>query len=217
MNLATDHRLKEDLANCITHGIGLTLSLAGVALLIALAILRGGVLLIATVSIYGGCLISLYASSTVYHACRRENIKRIFRIADHSAIYLLIAGTYTPFTLVVLRGGWGWTLFATVWMLTAIGILWKVLFLDRYEIFSVFLYVGMGWLALIAIKPLFVILPHGALAWLFVGGFLYSAGLIFFASRRIPYAHAIWHVFVIGGSLCHYIAVVRYVLPGSRA
>jgi hemolysin III len=206
-------KLREEFANWITHGVGLTLSLVGAALLITLAILRGTIWHIATVSVYACCLIALYASSTAYHACRSEKIKRIFRIADHSAIYLLIAGTYTPFTLINMRGGWGWTLFATVWTLTLVGILWKVFFLDRYEIVSILLYVAMGWLALIAIKPLLLMVPLGALIWLFAGGSFYSTGLIFFASRRIPFAHAVWHVFVMAGSACHYAAVIWYVLP----
>lgn len=212
-----DHNLREEFANCITHGVGLTLSLAGAVLLVALAVLRGTAWHVVTLSIYAGCLVSLYASSTIYHACRGEKIKRIFRIADHAAIYLLIAGTYTPFTLVNMRGGWGWTLFATVWTLTVIGILWKVFFLGRYEIVSILLYVAMGWMAVVAIKPLLLMVPLGGVIWLFVGGSFYSTGLIFFASRRIPYAHAVWHVFVMAGSLCHYIAVMRYVLPATGA
>lgn len=217
MTIDPECRLREEFANWITHGIGLTLSLAGTALLITLAILRGTAWHVATVTVYACCLIALYASSTAYHACRRERIKRIFRIADHSAIYLLIAGTYTPFTLINMRGGWGWALFVTVWTLTLVGILWKVFFLERYEIVSIFLYVAMGWLALVAIKPLLLMVPLGALLLLFAGGAFYSTGLIFFASRRIPYAHALWHVFVMAGSMCHYVAVVLYVVPGAQA
>lgn len=216
MSVETVRCLREEFASSITHAVGLALSIVGAALLVTFAVVRGTIWHIFTLSIYSGCLIALYASSTVYHACRHEKMKRIFRIADHSAIYLLIAGTYTPFTLINVRGVWGWTLFATVWMLTAVGILWKILSLGRHEVVSVLLYVAMGWMALIAIKPLLLALPLGAVIWLFTGGSFYSSGLIFFASRRIPFAHAVWHVFVMAGSICHYIAVVRYVLPGAR-
>jgi hemolysin III len=208
-------RKHEELLNSLTHGLGLALCLAGVPPLIALAALRGGARLVVAVSIYGACLLALYTASTLYHALRGARVKRFFKLLDHSAIYLLIAGTYTPFTLVVLRGAWGWTLLGLVWGIAAIGILWKVFFLERLEAVSVALYVAMGWLAVAAIKPMFAALHTDGLLWILAGGLAYTGGLVFFAWKRVPYNHAIWHLFVMAGSLCHYLAVVRYVLPGK--
>lgn len=207
-------RKHEELVNSLTHGLGLALCLAGVPLLIVLAALRGGARQIVGVSIYGACLLALYAASTLYHALPGPRAKRFFRFLDHSSIYLLIAGTYTPFTLAVLRGGWGWTLFGLVWGISALGILWKVFFLERLEAVSVALYVAMGWLAVIAIKPLFAALHTGGMLWILAGGLAYTGGLVFFGWKRVPYNHAIWHLFVMAGSLCHYLAVMRYVVPG---
>ena len=207
-------RKHEELINSLTHGLGLALCLAGVPLLVALAALRGGARVVVAVSIYGACLLALYAASTFYHALPGPRGKRFFKFLDHSAIYLLIAGTYTPFALVVLPGAWGWTLLSLVWGIAVFGILWKVFFLERLEAVSVALYVVMGWLAVIAIKPLFAALHTGGLLWILAGGVAYTGGLIFFAWKRVPYNHAIWHLFVIAGSLCHYFAVVRYVVPG---
>lgn len=214
-NHAAGERAHEELVNSLTHGLGLALCLAGVPLLIALAALRGGARVVVAVSIYGACLLALYTASTLYHALRGPRLKRFFRVLDHSAIYLLIAGTYTPFSLVVLRGGWGWTLLGLVWGISVFGILWKVFFLERMEAVSIALYVVMGWLAVIAIKPLFAALHTPGMLWILAGGLAYTGGLVFFVWRRVPYNHAIWHLFVMAGSLCHYLAVMRYVLPGK--
>ena len=211
---ATGEWAHEELVNTLTHGLGLALCLAGVPLLIALAALRGGARLVVAVSIYGACLLALYAASTLYHALRGPRVKRFFRLLDHSAIYLLIAGTYTPFTLIVLRGAWGWTLLGLVWGISVSGILWKVFFLERLEAVSIALYVVMGWLALIAIKPMFAALHTEGMLWILAGGVAYTGGVVFYAWKRVPYNHAIWHLFVMAGSLCHYFAVMRYVLPG---
>ncbi len=204
----------EELANSLTHGVGLALALAGAAVVIVLAALRGTAWHIVAVSVYGGTLVALYTASTLYHALRSPRVKRVFRILDHSSIYLLIAGTYTPFSLVNLRGAWGWTLLALVWTFSVLGILWKVWFVEHFAIVSTAIYVVMGWLAVIAVKPLYAALHAGGMAWIAAGGVAYTLGIVFFASKRIPYAHAIWHLFVIAGSVLHYVAVVRYVLPG---
>ena len=207
----------DELANSVTHGIGLGLSIAGFAALLALTIVRGGVWQIVSCAIYGVTLICVYASSTVYHGLPSPRLKHIFRIFDHSAIFLLIAGTYTPFLLVNLRGGWGWSLLGIVWGLAAAGIVLKVWFVDGHPILSTGLYVLMGWLALIAVKPLFQAVPTIGLIWLLAGGLMYTIGVAFYAWKRIPYNHAIWHLFVMAGSACHYFAVVYSVIPQARA
>lgn len=202
-----------ELANSLTHGAGLALAIAGCAILVVIAALHASAWHIIACSIYGATLVCLYAASTLYHAVRSRRWKRIFRIIDHSSIYLLIAGTYTPFTLVNLRGAWGWSLFGLVWGLTMAGILFKVWFVDHFPIASTIVYLLMGWLAVVAIKPLFAAVPLAGLLWILAGGLLYTAGVGFFAWQRLPYHHAIWHVFVLGGSVCHYIAVLLYVIP----
>jgi hemolysin III len=207
----------DELANSVTHGIGLGLSIAGFAALLVLAIVRGGPWQIVSCAIYGVTLICLYASSTLYHGLPSRKVKRIFRIFDHSAIFLLIAGTYTPFLLVNLRGGWGWSLFGIIWGLAAAGVVLKVWFVDRHPLLSTAVYVLMGWLALVAVKPLFEAVPTTGLIWLLAGGLMYTVGVVFYAWKRIPYNHVIWHLFVIAGSICHYVAVVYSVIPQGRA
>jgi hemolysin III len=206
-----------ELANSLTHGTGLALSVAGCAVLVTFAALRGNAWHIVACSVYGATLVCLYAASTFYHSVRSRRWKRILRVVDHSSIYLLIAGTYTPFTLVNLRGAWGWTLFGLVWGLTVAGILFKVWFVDRVPIVSTVVYLLMGWLVVIAIKPVLAVVPLAAIGWLAAGGLLYTAGVGFFAWQRLPYHHAIWHVFVLGGSVCHYVAVLYYVVPARAA
>jgi hemolysin III len=205
--------LIEELANGITHGIGLALSVVGLAVLGVLSILRGNAWHIAGCVTFGVTLVLLYTASTLYHTLRAPSLKRVLRILDHSAIYLLIAGTYTPFTLVNLRGFWGWTLFALVWTFSVFGITWKFFHVDRFQLVSTLTYIAMGWLALIAIKPLLDSVPPAGIIWLFAGGLLYTSGASFLALKRVRYNHAIWHVFVMAGSICHYLAVLFYVLP----
>jgi len=207
--------LIEELANAVTHGVGLVLSLAGFVVLLVLAIIRGGRWHVASCGVYGATLVILYLASTLYHSFRAPRLKHVLRVIDHSAIYLLIAGTYTPFTLVSLRGFWGWTLFGLVWTLCVLGVIFKAFFINRLPVLSTLLYVAMGWLCVIAIKPLVSAIPAGGLAWLVAGGLLYTIGVAFFASRRLRFNHAIWHLFVLAGSICHYMAVVFYVLPRS--
>lgn len=203
----------EELANAVTHGIGLVLSIAGFIVLLVLAILHGGAWHILSCSIYGATLICLYTASTLYHAVVSPRLKRAMKIFDHSAIYLLIAGTYTPFLLVNLRGAWGWSLFGVIWGLALAGILFKLWFVERFGFASTAVYIAMGWLVVIAARPVVTHVPAAALVWLLAGGLAYTAGVIFYSSKRIPYSHAVWHLFVLAGSTCHYFAVVRSVLP----
>jgi hemolysin III len=203
----------EEIANAITHGIGLLLSIAGFVVLLVLAALRGTAWHIVACSIYGATLICLYTASTLYHAVISPRVKRALRIFDHSAIYLLIAGTYTPFLLVSLRGPWGWSLFGVIWGLALAGVLFKFWFVERFAILSTAVYIAMGWLVVIAAKPVITHLSLTAIIWLLAGGLAYTGGVIFFAAKRIPYSHAIWHLFVLAGSICHYFAVLSTVIP----
>ena len=190
------------------------LSVAGLVLLVLAAVQRGDAWHITSSAIFGSTLVLLYASSTLYHSFQRENVRRLLRKLDHAAIFLLIAGTYTPFMLVTLRGPWGWSLFGVVWGLALIGIILKFWFVGRFNFVSTLIYLGMGWLVMIAIKPLLAALPPAGLGWLIAGGVCYSGGTIFYLWEKLPYNHAIWHVFVLGGSVCHWIAVYGWVLPG---
>src|SRR5215218_8751517 len=203
----------EEVANCATHGLGLALSVAGFVALVALAWGYGDAWLIASCGVYGASLVALYLASTLYHGVRAPRAKELFQAFDHCGIYLLIAGTYTPFTLVTLRGPWGWTLFGLVWGLALAGIAFRVLYGARFRAVAVGSYVLLGWLCVIAVKPILETVPLGALAWIAAGGLAYTTGVFFFAAKRIPHHHAIWHLFVLGGSVCHYVAVLLYVLP----
>jgi hemolysin III len=203
----------EELANTITHGIGLLLSVAGFIVLLIFAILRGDASHIIACSIYGITLICLYAASTLYHAALSPRLKRGLKIFDHSAIYLLIAGTYTPFLLLNLGGAWGWSLFAVIWGLAFAGIVFKFWFVDLFQHISTAVYLAMGWLVVIAAKPVLAQVPAVTVLWIAAGGILYSSGVVFYVWKRLPYSHAVWHVFVLAGSACHYIAVFRCVLP----
>ena len=207
----------EELANSVTHGVGLILSIAGFIVLLVLAAMRGSAWRIVGCAIYGVTLVCLYTASTLYHGIQLTHRKRILKIFDHSAIYLLIAGTYTPFLLVNLRGAWGWSLLGIVWALALVGVLFKFWFVDRFKIASTAIYLLMGWLAVIAIKPIFVLVPRVGLIWLIAGGLMYTIGVVFFASKRIPYSHVIWHVFVMAGSICHYVAVLYSVVLPIKA
>lgn len=205
-------RTLEEMANAVTHGIGLLLSIAGFAVLLVLAILRGTAWHIVACSVYGATLVCLYTASTLYHAVISPRLKRALKIFDHSAIYMLIAGTYTPFLLLDLRGPWGWSLFGVIWGLTFAGILFKLWYVDHFHHLSTGIYVLMGWLVIVAAKPVLAHVPSTTLLWLFVGGLFYSVGVIFYVWKRLPYNHAVWHLFVLAGSSCHYFAVLRSVL-----
>lgn len=196
--------------NSITHLVGAVLAVIATSVAVTLSV-RSGARATTAVAIYGGMLIVLYLSSTLYHSLRGK-AKQLFRVFDHTSIYLLIAGTYTPFTLITLRGALGWWLFGIVWTLAAIGIAKDVFFHGRFRAISVTLYVLMGWMILAAIGPLRDALPSGGIAWLVAGGVCYTAGIVFFAySKRIAHMHGVWHLSVMAGSICHYVAVLRYV------
>lgn len=202
----------EEIANGVTHGVGLGASLAGAALLISITALDGDGWQIASSVVYGTALVTLYTASTLYHSFRGERVKRALRVFDHCSIYLLIAGSYTPFALVSLRGSWGWTLFGLVWGLAVAGIVFKVFFTGKLNALSTAVYVLMGWLAVVAAKPIVEAVPATAIWLLLIGGLVYTVGTIFYHNRRVPYSHAIWHLFVICGSVFHYLAISNYVL-----
>jgi len=207
------YSLAEEIAHAITHGVGLLLSIAGLIVLIVLASLRGDAWHVVSVSVYGATLVLLYSASTFYHALPAPRAKSVFRTLDHAAIYLLIAGTYTPFMLVNLRGGWGWALFGVVWGLAVLGIVLEAVAKQRVRILSVVLYLGLGWLVAIAVKPLVQSVEPGGLVLLVAGGLAYSVGVVFYSWKRLPYHHAVWHVFVMAGSLFHFFAVLLFVIP----
>jgi hemolysin III len=197
--------------NSITHLVGTVLALIGASALVTSAAQHADARTITAVAVYGGMLVVLYVSSTLYHSLVGV-AKRVFHVFDHCTIYLLIAGTYTPFMLVTLRGPWGWTLFALVWTLALAGVLKDALLHGRFRWISIVLYMLMGWLVVVAIGPLRRALPAAGIAWLLIGGIVYTVGMIFFAlSKRVRYTHGVWHLFVLGGSVCHYVAVYRYV------
>ena len=209
----TRHITADELANTLTHGLGLVGSVLGLALLLIFAILRGGPWQILGCAIYGATLVCLYAASTFYHGASSPRAKRVLHIFDHCAIYLLIAGTYTPFLLVNLRGSWGWTLLAVIWSFAVLGILFKLWFADRFPVLSVSAYVAMGWLGVIAARQIYLHVPLTGIVWIILGGVAYSIGIVFYACRKIPHHHVIWHLLVLTGSTCHYIAILYSVFP----
>jgi hemolysin III len=205
--------LGEEVAHSVTHGIGAALSVAGLTLLVVLAVWNGDIYQILSFSIYGATLVILYLASTLYHGFQHPRVKRVFKILDHASIYLLIAGTYTPFLLISLRGKMGLTLLAVVWGLAILGVGFKALFIDRFQKLSVLGYILMGWLCVVVIRELWINVPLGGLIWLAAGGVFYMVGVVFYALQKIPYMHVVWHFFVLGGSLCHYLAVLLYLAP----
>jgi hemolysin III len=202
--------LGEEIANSVTHGVGLLATLAAAPFLLERAIRSGEVSGIVGASVFAGSLALLYLASTLYHAFPRSTAKRVLRILDHGAVFLLIAATYTPFVLGVLRGAWGWTLFGVVWGLATLGIVSTATAGIRYPRLSTGLYLGMGWLVVIAIRPLWERLPLPGLLWLLAGGIAYSAGVGFYAAKQMRYGHFLWHLFVLAGSACHFVAVFSY-------
>jgi hemolysin III len=206
--------LGEELANSITHGLALVASLAALPVLVLAASGRDDPLQLVGVTVFGAALVLLYSASTLYHAIPASGAKQVLRVVDHGAIYLLIAGTYTPFTLGALRGPVGWTLLATIWALALLGILAKWVYRFRYPRLSTALYVGMGWLILLAARPLVTHVSLAGLAWLLAGGLCYTAGVAFYWwDGRIRYGHAVWHGFVAAGSTCHFCAVLWHAAP----
>ena len=206
----------EELASTVIHAVGIVLSIAGLAVLSAYAAPAGDARHIASVGVYGSTLILLYTASTLYHGVPIERAKPLLRQLDHAAIFLLIAGTYTPFTLITLHGAWGWSLFAIVWAIALAGI-WRVMKRVERKGITIALYVGLGWIGLVALGPLVRNLPAGGLWLLFGGGVFYTLGVPFYLSRRIPFNHALWHLFVLAGSVLQFFAVLLYVLPPTTA
>jgi hemolysin III len=203
----------EEIAHSVTHGIGALLSIAGLVIMVTLSATYGNAWDIVSSSIYGFTLILLYSTSTLYHAITKPDIKDVLRKIDHAVIYLLIAGTYTPFTLISLRGAWGWSLFGIVWSIAIAGMVMELLMKQRIRWISVSLYLGLGWAIVIATKPLMASVATGGLSLLLLGGLAYTFGVIFYAWKRLAYHHAIWHVFVMAGSALHYFAILFYVIP----
>jgi hemolysin III len=206
-----DQSIGEEIANGITHGIGAALAVTGLVILVVFAALYGDAWRVVSFSIYGATLVILYLISTLYHSFTNPRAKRLFQIFDHCSIYLLIAGSYTPLTLTVLRGPWGWTLFGLIWGLAITGIVLKIWFIGRFKAFSIVLYIAMGWLVVIALKPLFTLVDHALIKWLVIGGLSYTLGVIFYAAKKMPYHHAIWHLFVLGGSISHYFGILLHL------
>lgn len=200
----------EEIANSISHGLGLILAIIALPILVVSAMRVGSTHFMVGASVFGATMVLLYLASTLYHSVAHEQTKRLCRLFDHSAIFLLIAGTYTPFTLGVLRGAWGWTLLVIIWTLAITGIVVKAMPRTRHSWISMVLYLVMGWLAVVAIKPIFRLVPMPGILLIFAGGVAYTSGLAFFAARRLRYSHFIWHLFVIAGTIFHFFAVLWY-------
>lgn len=206
------YSLGEEIANAVTHGVGALLAVTALVLMIVRAVRADDTWSLAAGIVYGSSLILLYTASTLYHSFPWPRVKAVMQKLDHTAIYLLIAGTYTPFALVTLRGPWGWTIFGLVWGLAAAGIVFELAFRHRWHRLSLVFYIGLGWLAVVAAKPLQESLPGMGLALLLAGGLFYSGGAFFYANRKLVWNHAIWHVFVLAGSTAHFLCVYRYVM-----
>ncbi len=202
--------LGEEIANSVSHGVGFLAAVIAAPVLIMNAVQRGGATDVIGASVFVSTVGLLYLASVLYHALPPNRAKRIFRVLDHGAIFLLIAGTYTPFTLGVLHGAWGWSLLGLVWSLALVGVVLTAISGARYRRFSLGLYLAMGWVVLIAIKPLWLLMPAEGIFWLLSGGVAYTVGVAFFAAERVRYSHFVWHLFVLAGTACHFIAVLRY-------
>lgn len=213
MELTGRYSRGEEIANSITHGIGIVFAISALAILASYASLYGDAWHVVSCAIFGATLILLYVASTLYHAIQQPVAKSVLRILDHSAILVLIAGTYTPFTLVNLRGPWGWTLFGVIWGLAAIGIVIETTRLRRFRAALIALYVIMGWAVVAAVKPMLENISSGGLWLLLAGGLAYTGGIVFYLWKRLPYNHAIWHLFVLAGSVLHFFAVLFSVIP----
>lgn len=207
------YTIREEVAHVATHGLGFILASVGATVLVFAAAVRGSARDVAGCGVFAAALLALYGASTLYHGVQRPRMKRRLRRLDHAAVYLLIAGTYTPFALVSLWGAWGWTLLGLVWAAAGVGIAIELRDDERLRRLSVPLGLGMGWLALVAIGPLLHSLGPGGLRLLVLGGLAYTVGVLFYVSSRIPYHHAVWHVFALAGSVFHFACVLDYVLP----
>jgi hemolysin III len=216
-SFSADYSHAEEIANAVTHGLGALLSIVALVLMVVYAARNGDAWHITSVSIYGASLILLYTVSMLYHGISSQPLKHRLQQLDHATIFLLIAGTYTPFTLVSLRGPWGWSLFGLVWGIALIGIVLELGWTHRYPRLSLAMYLGLGWIVIIAIKPMLSHVDPGGLVLLLLGGLSYSLGVFFYVRRRMTYHHAIWHLFVMGGSVLHFFSVFYYVIPPSSA
>ncbi|MBW8876275.1 MAG: hemolysin III family protein [Acidobacteria bacterium] len=209
----SQYSLREEIAHSVTHGLGIVLSIAGLIAMVLVSERSGDVRHLVASVVYGVTLILLYLASTLYHGIPWPRAKRVLKVLDHSAIYLLIAGTYTPFTLISLRGAWGWTLFGLIWGMALLGITLKIAAIGRFQWLSIVLYLAMGWLVVVALKPLIEAVSPAGFRLMFLGGLSYTLGVLFYKWRRLPYHHAVWHLFVLAGSVFHFFAVLLYVLP----
>lgn len=203
----------EELANSISHGVAAVMSLAGLVFLLVASVRTADPYRITSCAIYGSVLCLFYLVSTLYHSMRNQKARYVFRILDHAGIYLVIAGTYTPIALVSLRAGYGWVLFGVVWVLALAGIIFKSFMTHKLAFVAPIFYIVLGWLIVIDMTEVLAMIPHRGVAWLVAGGLSYSFGILFYAVDRIPFNHAIWHLFVMVGSLCHYLAILWYVVP----
>ena len=204
--------MRAEIASALTHGLGAVAALAGGAVLITLAAIHGDGWQLGASIVFGVSLLLLYVASTLYHSIQHPVAKGRLKVFDHCAIYVLIAGTYTPFTLIGLRGPWGWGLFTAIWTLALAGVVFKLFYTGRFKLLSTAIYIAMGWLVIVAIKPMWKSLDAWTLGWLLAGGLSYTLGTYFYHRESIRFSHAIWHLFVIGGSVCHFIAVTAQVL-----
>ncbi|MCL9684683.1 PAQR family membrane homeostasis protein TrhA [Legionella maioricensis] len=202
----------EEIGNATTHALGVLLSLIAITLFIVFAMNQEDALKLISSLVFGSTLLLMYASSTLYHSFKDPKLKHLFRIVDHASIYLLIAGSYTPFMLVTLKGGWGWTMFILVWSLALAGVVFKIFFVHKFELLSTAIYLLMGWMCLVVVKPIYELLPLGGLECVVAGGLCYTIGVIFYAWERLKFSHLLWHLFVLAGSVFHFFAVLLYVI-----
>jgi len=209
--LSQKQTLGEEIANSITHGTGVALSIAALVILVVFAAKRSDAFKVVSFSIYGATMIILYLASTLYHAFPQPNVKRFFRILDHSSIFLLIAGTYTPVMIGTIRGGWGWTFFGIIWALAIIGINLKIFAMGKLKVLSTIIFIFMGWMVVIAVHPIKQATNHAFLMWMLIGGLAYTLGVVFYAWKKLPYHHSIWHLFVLGGSICHFFGMLQLI------
>ncbi len=209
------YSLGEEIANAVTHGVGAVLSIVALVLMVLLAMTQSNTIAVVSAAIYGASLILLFISSTLYHSFQHPEIKSILKTLDHSAIYILIAGTYTPFMLISLQGAWGYSMTAVIWSLALFGIFFKLFYRHRFPRLSLFTYIAMGWLIIVASTEMVAKVPMGGLVLLAAGGLTYTLGTIFYVWERCPYNHALWHLFVLGGAACHFFAIYLFVIPST--
>lgn len=212
MKISAPYTTGEEISHSVTHGIGTALSIAGLVISVVMAVRTGDALKILSFVIFGVSMILLYTASTLYHAFTHKKAKNVFRYMDHIAIFILIAGTYTPIALILLKGAWGWTLFGLAWGFAIAGIIYQAVFLNRFKWISISIYLGMGWLAVVAIQPLMAVMPFGLFLWILAGGLFYTLGSVFYLIDSIKFFHFIWHLFVIAGTVCHFFGLIFYLV-----